>query len=127
MPQAEIQLFDPNDPKVKDLEEWNCSVHEKSIYEEVKAFYLFSRKSLKPFQPFQEAPKKRLRRMFSLRKKNKPEELKVLTKMNSVVRKKSGPVRTINASEYSDKYYDDNVNLECFKTWLLSIFVKIFD
>merc|ERR550532_1702132 len=94
---AEIQLFDPNDPKVKDLEEWNCSVHEKSIYEE----------------PFQEAPKKRLRRMFSLRKKNKPEELKVLTKMNSVVRKKSGPVRTINASEYSDKYYDDNVNLEC--------------
>ena len=66
--------------------------------------------------------------MFSLRKKNKPEELKVLTKMNSVVRKKSGPVRTINASEYNDKqYYDDNVNLECFKTWLLSIFVKIFD
>ena len=48
--------------------------------------------------------------------------------MNSVVRKKSGPVRTINASEYSEKqYYDDNVNLECLKTWLLSIFVKIFD
>ena len=65
--------------------------------------------------------------MFSLRKKSKPEELKVLTKMNSVVRKKSGPVRTFNASEYSEKYYEDNVNLECFKTWLLSIFVKIFD
>ena len=32
---AEIQLFDPNDPKVKDLEEWNCSVHDKSLYEEV--------------------------------------------------------------------------------------------
>ena len=42
--QAEIQLFDPNDPKVKDLEEWNCSVHEKSIYEEVKSVFLVSKK-----------------------------------------------------------------------------------
>ena len=76
----------------------------------------------------QEGPKKRLRRIFSLRKKNKPEELKVLTKMNSVVRKKSGPSRTFKASEYSEKqYYEEDVNLECFKTWLLSIFVKIFD
>lgn len=32
---AEIQLFDPNDPKVRDLEEWNCSINEKSLYEEV--------------------------------------------------------------------------------------------
>ena len=74
----------------------------------------------------QEGPRKRLRRIFSLRKKNKPEELKVLTKMNSVVRKKSGPSRTFKA-EYSEKYYEQDVNLECFKTWLLSIFVKIFD
>ena len=75
----------------------------------------------------QEGPRKRLRRIFSLRKKNKPEELKVLTKMNSVVRKKSGPSRTFKAGEYSEKYYEQDVNLECFKTWLLSIFVKIFD
>lgn len=38
--QAEIQLFDPNDPKVRDLEEWNCSIYEKSIYgdEKVRKF-----------------------------------------------------------------------------------------
>ena len=34
--QAEIQLFDPLDPAVRDLEEWNCSIHEKSVIEEVR-------------------------------------------------------------------------------------------
>merc|ERR1712130_947100 len=33
--EADIQLFDPNDPKVRDLEEWNCSIHERSVIEEV--------------------------------------------------------------------------------------------
>merc|ERR1719394_832002 len=102
---AEIQLFDPNDPKVRDLEEWNCSIHDKSLYEE-------------------ETPKRRLKRLFSLKKKTKPEELKMLTRINSVMRKKSSRTSYTNSesSEYDgDKFKQDNVALECLKSWLLSI------
>ena len=46
--QAEIQLFDPNDPKVRDLEEWNCSIYEKSIYGDEKVRKCLQEKQNKP-------------------------------------------------------------------------------
>ena len=68
-----------------------------------------------------------MKRLFSIRRKNRPEEMKVLTRINSVMKKKSGTTSSHSVSEYSDKYRDENITLECFKSWLLSIFVKIFD
>ena len=65
-----------------------------------------------------------------MKKKTKPEELKMLTRINSVMRKKSSRTSYTNSesSEYDgDKFKHDNVALECLKSWLLSIFVKLFD
>jgi len=104
---AEIQLFDPNDPKVRDLEEWNCSINEKSLYEEKLC-------------------KSRFKKFFRNKKKNKSDDLKLLTRTESIRKRKEN--RTCSeSSEYSYNFKDENLVLQCFKSWLLSIFVKIFD
>jgi len=92
--EAEIQLFDPNDPKVRDLEEWNCSIHERSVIEE-------------------ESTRRKLKRVFSFQKKvRKLEERKLVTKK----------YRT--RGRYSN---DESLTMECLKSWLLQIFVNVFD
>jgi len=94
--QAEIQLFDPNDPKVKDLEEWNCSIHERSVIEE-------------------ESPRRKLRKLFSIKRVSKIEERKLISE-------KYKP-----QVKYNHKYKEDSMSMVCFKSLLLQIFVKVFD
>lgn len=94
--QAELQLFDPNDPKVRDLEEWNCSIHERSVIEE-------------------ETPRRRLKKVFSMKRVRKVEERKLLTEKYSP------------RGRFTSKYKEDSINMECLKSWLLQIFVKVFD
>jgi len=98
--QADLQLFDPNDPKVKDLEEWNCSIHERSVLDE-------------------ETPKRTrsLRKVFSMRKKVRKtvEERKLLSENYSL------------RGSFRNTYREESISMECLKSWLLQIFVKVFD
>jgi len=95
--QAELQLFDPNDPKVRDLEEWNCSIHERSVIEK-------------------ESPRRRLKRVFSMKRSVKKVEERILLTENYSTR-----------GRYHSKCRDEAMSMECLKSWLLQIFVKVFD
>ena len=74
--------------------------------------------------------KRRLRKLFSLKKITRTEEKRVLTaRLSSVFRRQQVYSRTYsNTADYTDRLSEDSFkNNECFKSWLLSIFVKIFD
>lgn len=88
-------LFDPNDPKVKELEDWNCSI-DKSVLGE-------------------ETPKRKLKKVFSLKRLNKTDE-----KHDHLLRD--------NMNLDDDK--DDSsevMSADCMNSWMLHLFVKVFD
>lgn len=87
------QLFDPDDPKVKELEDWNCSL-DRSVVEE-------------------EPPKQRLKNVFRLNRLSRSEE-----KNNLLLREKFG---------VDDEKEEDSMSVDCFNSWLLQMFVKVFD
>jgi len=86
------QLFDPNDPKVKELEEWNCSM-DRSLVEEVTA-------------------RGRMKNVFRLKKMSKSREKNLLAE------------KFVPDDEVFEK---EGVSVDCFNSWMLQAFVKVFD
>jgi len=86
------RLFDPNDPKVRELEEWNCSM-DRSLIEE-------------------ETPRGKMKNMFKVKKMSKSRE-------KSLLAEKFGPDETALEEE--------GMTVDCFNSWMLQIFVKVFD
>jgi len=86
------RLFDPNDPKVRELEEWNCSM-DRSLIEE-------------------ETPRGKMKNMFKVKKMSKSRE-------KSLLAEKFGPDETAHEEE--------GMTVDCFNSWMLQIFVKVFD
>ena len=73
----------------------------------------------------------RLRKLFSIKKISRTEEKRMLTaRFSSVFRRQENLYsRTYShTADYTDRLSQNSFkNNECFKSWLLSIFVKIFD
>eukprot|EP00090_Calanus_glacialis_P023273 TRINITY_DN3587_c0_g1_i1.p1 TRINITY_DN3587_c0_g1~~TRINITY_DN3587_c0_g1_i1.p1 ORF type:complete len:681 (-),score=191.69 TRINITY_DN3587_c0_g1_i1:42-2084(-) len=86
------QLFDPNDPKVRELEEWNCSM-DRSMIEE-------------------DTPRGKMKNVFKLKKMSKSRERNLLAE-------KFGPDDNLQEEE--------GITVDCFNSWMLQMFVKVFD
>merc|ERR1712083_235225 len=86
------QLFDPNDPKIRELEEWNCSM-DRSLIEE-------------------DSPKEKMKNVFKIKKMSKSRD-------KSLLAERFGPDDETNG--------DEGLTTDCFNSWMLQIFVKVFD
>jgi len=97
--------FDPDDPKVKELEEWECSVSRSVVVEE--------------------SPRSRLTKLFKLRKRSPKMRLKRRAPYHTgkTIEEKT----LLERHNYDDDDDDDDVSVDCINSWLLSIFVKVFD
>jgi len=97
--------FDPDDPKVKELEEWECSVSRSVVVEE--------------------SPRSRLTKLFKLKKRSPKMKLKRRTPYHTgkTIEEKT----LLERHNYDDDDDDDDVSVDCINSWLLSIFVKVFD
>merc|ERR1719295_1921468 len=101
--QVDNQLpFDPNDPKVKELEEWECSVSRSVIVEDY--------------------PRNRLAKLFKLKKRSP----KLKLRRAPYQKEKSIEEKTLLERRHFDDD-DEDVSVACVNSWLLSIFVKVFD
>jgi len=100
--QVDNQLpFDPNDPKVKELEEWECSVSRSVIVEDY--------------------PRNRLAKLFKLKKRSPKLKLRRAPyQTGKTIEEKS----LLERRHFDD---DEDVSVDCVNSWLLSIFVKVFD
>jgi len=85
-------LFDPNDPKVRELEEWNCSM-DRSLIEE-------------------DSPREKMKNVFKMKKLSKSRD-------RSLLAERFGPNEEANE--------DEGLTTDCFNSWMLQIFVKVFD
>merc|ERR1711971_24753 len=93
--------FDPNDPKVKELEEWECSVSRSVIVEDY--------------------PRNRLAKLFKLKKRSPKLKLRRAPyQTGKTIEEK----RLLERRHFDD---DEEVSVDCVNSWLLSIFVKVFD
>jgi hypothetical protein len=102
--QVDNQLpFDPNDPKVKELEEWECSVSRSVIVEDY--------------------PRNRLAKLFKLKKRSPKLKLRRAPyhQTGRTIEEKS----LLERKRFDDD--DEDVSVACVNSWLLSIFVKVFD
>jgi len=98
--------FDPDDPKVKELEEWECSVSRSVVVEE--------------------SPRSRLTKLFKLKKRSPKMKLKRRAPYHTgkTIEEKT----LLERRNYDDDDDDeDDVSVDCINSWLLSIFVKVFD
>jgi len=103
--QVDNQLpFDPNDPKVKELEEWECSVSRSVIVEDY--------------------PRNRLAKLFKLKKRSPKLKLRRAPyhQTGRTIEEKS----LLERKRFEDDD-DEDVSVACVNSWLLSIFVKVFD
>merc|ERR1712013_906966 len=88
--------FDPDDPKVKELEEWECSVSRSVVVEE--------------------SPRSRLTKLMKLKRRAPYHTGETIEEKTLLERR-----------NYDDDDDDDDVSVDCINSWLLSIFVKVFD
>merc|ERR1712018_380518 len=93
--------FDPNDPKVKELEEWECSISRSVIVEDY--------------------PRNRLAKLFKLKKRSPKMKLRRAPYHQKGIEEKS----LLERKHFDED--DEDVSVACVNSWLLSIFVKVFD
>jgi len=104
--QVDNQLpFDPNDPKVKELEEWECSVSRSVIVEDY--------------------PRNRLAKLFKMKKRSPKLKLRRASyQAGRTIEEKT----LLERRHFDDDDEDDeDVSVACVNSWLLAIFVKVFD
>merc|ERR1712001_425788 len=102
--QVDNQLpFDPNDPKVKELEEWECSVSRSVIVEDY--------------------PRNRLAKLFKMKKRSP----KLKLRRASYQAGRTIEEKTLLERRHFDDEDDEDVSVACVNSWLLAIFVKVFD
>merc|ERR1712192_73650 len=90
--------FDPNDPKVKELEEWECSVSRSVIVEDY--------------------PRNRLAKLFKLKKRSPKLKLRRTPyhQTGKTIEEKS----LLERRHFDDD--DEEVSVDCVNSWLLPIF-----